>query len=103
VARGRHGRPRLKIQVLFFTENVGPPTSINNTWILNNYGHEQPLTIPSLTVVGSGLRYSHGNGTRSPMPLTDMYLLQGGRRSHLPTIAALAVLQQMMQAYLHYV
>jgi hypothetical protein len=52
-------------------------------------GHEQPLTIPSLTVVGSGLRYSYANGNRSPMPLTDVYLLQGGRPSHLPIIAAL--------------
>jgi hypothetical protein len=66
-----------------------PHIDTNNTWILNNYGHEQPLTIPSVTVVGSGLRYSHKNGTRSLMPLYDAYLLQRGRSSHLPIISAL--------------
>ena len=69
--------------------SVLPHIDTNEKWIINNYGHEQPLTIPSLTVVGSGLRYSYANGNRSPMPLTDMYLLQGGRPSHLPIIATL--------------
>ena len=68
---------------------VLPHLDPNIVRIQNRYGHAIPLDQPSLTVVGQGLYYLYGNGNTALMPATDGYLLQGGRPSHLPIIAAL--------------